>query len=175
MNMDIPMSKELLLAIDVYYYEQSAKVVGALFSWQDKTPKEIIITIKEEVEAYQSGSFYKRELPCILKLLTLVDMNNLEAIIVDGHCYTNNQKELGLGGYLWKALGEKVPVIGVAKNKFHNTEKVSFPIYRGESKKPLYVSSIGYDIDKAKNNILTMKGNYRIPDILKIVDQKTRN
>lgn len=174
MNMDILMNKELLLAIDVYYYKQSAKVVGALFSWEDEKPKKILTTVYEGVEEYQSGNFYKRELPCILKLLASLDLNTLEAIIIDGHCYISNQKEFGLGGYLWKELKEKVPVIGVAKNRFHNTEDVSFPVYRGESKKPLYVSSIGYDVEQAKTNILMMTGKYRIPDILKIVDQQTR-
>lgn len=164
----------MILAVDVYYTENRAKVVGALFDWEDYEPQQIIVDYINEVSAYHSGQFYKRELPCILKLLEVVDLNQLQAIIIDGHCFINNNRAFGLGAYLWESLNGKVPVIGVAKNMFHNTEEVSFPIYRGESKKPLFVSSIGYDINKAKNKIGSMKGKFRMPNILKLVDQQSR-
>lgn len=164
----------MILAIDVHYKESFAKAVGVLFDWEDESPIEIITTIVKEVAEYESGQFYKRELPCILELLKQVDLEKVDCIIVDGHVYIDNEKKLGLGGHLYHSLKEKIPVIGVAKKSFINTEKVSFPIFRGESKVPLYVSSIGLENDFVIKNIIGMKGKYRIPTILKILDTETK-
>lgn len=165
----------MILAIDVHYKEVNAKVVGVLFDWEDEKPKEIITTEVHEVEEYQSGQFYKRELPCILELFKQIDITDIEAIIIDGHCYVSNDKKLGLGAYLYEALERKIPIIGVAKKSFHNTEKVSNPVYRGNSKVPLFVSSIGIDIEFITNKVLKMYGNYRIPTILKQLDRLTKS
>lgn len=164
----------MTLAVDVHYKETYAKTVGVLFNWEDETPKEIITTIVKEVAKYESGQFYKRELPCILQLLEKIDLKNVDSLIVDGHIYVNNDKTFGLGGHLYHALSEKIPIIGVAKKSFVNTNKVSFPIYRGESIVPLYISAIGYEVEKAIQNIINMKGNYRIPTILQVLDTETK-
>lgn len=168
------MKENAILAVDVYYKEQSAKVVGALFEWEDKEPIKIISCQYNKVLPYEPGSFYKRELPCILELLKQVNLDELQAIIVDGHCYIDNNKSFGLGGFLWKALDKKTPIIGVAKKSFYKTDKVSFPVYRGKSNSPLFVSSIDYNTEDAVEKIKNMQGKYRIPDILKKVDQLTK-
>lgn len=164
----------MILAIDVHYKETYAKAVGVLFDWEDETPKEIITTIVKEVAEYESGQFYKRELPCILELLKQIDLEKVECIIVDGHVYVDNDKMLGLGGHLYHSLNQTIPIIGVAKNSFVNTERVSFPIYRGESRQPLFVSAIGTDIIEMSNKIKNMRGNFRIPTILKELDRLTK-
>lgn len=163
------------LAIDVQYKESYAKAVGVLFDWYDESPREIITTIVKEVAEYQSGQFYKRELPCILELLKEIDIQNLECIIVDGHVYIDNDKNFGLGGYLYESLGKELPIIGVAKKSFFNTDKVSFPVYRGVSENPLFVSSIGIDVEIAIDNIKNMHGEYRIPSLLKKLDGLTKS
>jgi deoxyribonuclease V len=164
----------MILAIDVHYKETYAKAVGVLFQWEDEIPRKIITTIVKEVAEYESGQFYKRELPCILQLLEKIDLSKIEAIIVDGHVYTSNDKTFGLGSHLHQALNKKLPIIGVAKKSFINTEEVSFPINRGESKVPLYVSTIDYAIENAIENIKKMKGKYRIPSILQILDTESK-
>lgn len=164
----------MVLATDVYYKDDSAKAVGVVFNWEDENPTAIINTLIPKVENYISGQFYKRELPCLLKLLEEIDLTTIKAIVVDGHVYVDNNLTPGLGGHLYQALNKQIPIIGVAKKAFHNTEKVSFPIYRGLSKAPLYVSAIGITPDEVISAVLNMKGKYRIPDILKIVDQESR-
>jgi len=37
------------------------------------------------------------ELPCLLKVLENVTIQELEVIIIDGHIYTDNQGGFGLG------------------------------------------------------------------------------
>ena len=87
----------MLLAIDAYYKETKAQVVGVLFNWEDENPKNILVETVERVEEYIPGEFYKRELPCLLKIVEKVNLSDLEAIIVDGHVYVENEK-YGLGG-----------------------------------------------------------------------------
>ncbi|MEL6720525.1 MAG: hypothetical protein AAFP82_17595 [Bacteroidota bacterium] len=76
--------------------------------------------------------------------------------------------------YLYEVLLEKIPIIGVAKKAFKDNEKLVRKILRGESKKPLYVSSVDIDVDLAANYIQNMAGEYRIPNLLKILDQRTK-
>ncbi|MFK7031005.1 endonuclease V [Flavobacterium oreochromis] len=163
------------LAIDVYYPTNQAKAVGVLFNWEDEKPTKIIIETIQDVQEYEPGQFYKRELPCILTLLKQVDLFQIDTIIVDGHVYVNNDKSFGLGGHLFQSLEEKIPVIGVAKKSFIHTDKVSFPIFRGESKNPLYISSIGINVEYAIEKVQNMRGNYRIPSIFKELDQITKS
>jgi deoxyribonuclease V len=89
------------------------------FEKMDGRGKTITYILKylKHIEEYTSGEFYKRELPCILSLLGKNHFDNIEAIIVDGFVYLDDQNKLGLGGHLYERLPYKVPVIGVAKNK----------------------------------------------------------
>lgn len=164
----------MVLAIDVYYKDDYAKVVGVLFNWDGECPFRIIEEHVDSVEEYIPGEFYKRELPCILKIIEQTNLTEIEAIIIDGYVYVDNNKAFGLGAFLWKSLQEKIPVIGVAKTSFFKNKETVIEVYRGESKNPLYISSIGYDLNKATDLIKEMKGNYRIPDILKLLDTKTK-
>jgi deoxyribonuclease V len=59
----------MILAIDVHYKDKTAKAVGALIQhWNDATAQRHVIKYIDAVEEYVPGAFYKRELPCILKL-----------------------------------------------------------------------------------------------------------
>ena len=164
----------MLLAIDIYYRDAIAKAVGILFNWEDESPASVIIEWIEGVEPYVSGEFYKRELPCILKVVEKVDARKIEAIIIDGYVYIDNEKKYGLGGYLWEVLNGKVPIIGVAKTSFFKNKETVQGIIRGNSKNPLFISAIGINIVDAANLVRTMKGSFRIPSILKRLDQLTK-
>ncbi len=162
------------LAVDVYYKNNYAKAVGVLFNWGDTEPKRIIIKKLSKIEDYIPGEFYKRELPCIMEVIKAVDCNVLKTIIVDGHIYIDNEKKYGLGGLLWEEINKKIPVIGVAKKSFYSNSETVIEILRGKSVNPLYVSSIGIDLNKSVEKIKNMKGKYRIPTILKTVDKLTK-
>ncbi|MGG5600497.1 hypothetical protein [Myroides sp. DF42-4-2] len=79
-----------------------------------------------------------------------------------------------LGSYLFQALGEKTPVIGIAKSYFFTASNLVKEGYRGTSKKPLYVTAVGIDLDEAHQAIQQMYGEYRIPYLLKLVDSETK-
>jgi len=165
----------MIVAVDVYYKETKAKTVSIEFeNWEDEVPGKINILELEEFAEYITGEFYKRELPCIIKVLEMSDLSQTEAIIIDGYVVLNNNGKPGLGGYLYEALNSQVPIIGVAKKSFFSNKKFIKEVLRGSSKNPLYISSKGLALEDAATFIRKMNGKYRIPTLLKILDQKTR-
>jgi len=160
------------LAVDVQYSQDIAFVAGVLFSdWLSTTPASEYLTKVSDVEEYEPGSFYKRELPCILKLLAEYELEP-ETIIVDGYVYLDNSGKAGLGKRLYDALKGNVEIIGVAKKAFISIGS-ECEIYRGCSAKPLYVTSTS-DLGIAKNNVVKMYGENRMPVLLKRADQLCR-
>ncbi|MEO0447815.1 MAG: endonuclease V, partial [Verrucomicrobiota bacterium] len=121
---------------------------------------------------YQPGEFYRRELPCLLAAIEAVSCP-VEALIIDGYVWLDGGKP-GLGAHLHRSLDEKVPVIGVAKNPFSQASDVEL-VYRGTSKRPLYVSAAGVDLRQAAQTIYRMHGEHRLPTLLKRVDRLCRD
>ena len=117
------------------------------------------------------GEFYKRELPCLLQVYAQIK-EIINIIIIDGYVMLGKERK-GLGGYLYEALDKKIPIIGVAKTFFKNCVHYT-EVYRGKSTRPLYVSSIGLDLDFSAALICNLEGPYRIPTVLKAVDRLTR-
>lgn len=166
----------MIVAIDVYYKNGRAKSVSIEFEdWKDEKPTQIHTVELDGIAEYVPGEFYKRELPCIIKVLKKSDLSKVEAIIVDSYVQLDDEGKLGLGGYLYHHLEEKIPVIGVAKKKFHTLNKMGIPVLRGESKKPLYVTALGIDLEEAATKVQGMAGEYRFPELLKILDGVTKD
>ncbi len=164
----------MLLATDIQYGDDSAIAAGVLFSsWLDAESAQTITRQIQGIEPYEPGSFYKRELPCLLELLSDVDLNALTAIIIDGYVMLGEAQTPGLGMHLYEAIDRAVPVIGVAKNRFADTPK-DCEILRGDSQSPLFVTSVNMPLEVAKANIAGMHGDNRIPTMLKKADQLCR-
>ena len=176
----------MILAVDVHYCDNVAVAAGVSFDvWSAKKASAEYLHQIEGVEAYQPGEFYKRELPCILGLLQAYDLRP-SIIVVDGYVYLDGVSKPGLGKRLYdelyqitdqppmdEVINQKVEIIGVAKKAFLGIDR-TFEIYRGDSAKPLYVTSTLSDIEQAKQHILNMSGAHRIPTLLKRVDQICR-
>lgn len=163
----------MLLAFDAHYTDQASKLVAASFHrWQDAAPAKLHTWQSGAAAEYQPGQFYLREMPLILQALQDFDLSQLEAIIVDGYVYLDANGRPGLGGHLYQALGGAVPVIGVAKSYFRDTNAEA--VLRGASKKPLYVTAYGMPQEVAANHLHSMAGPYRMPDILAAVDQRSK-
>ncbi len=165
----------MILAFDTYYFDNKAKTVCLAFdNWATTDSYEIYSEIIETNEDYISGEFYKRELPCIMSLYKKINLDNIEAIIIDGFVFLDDGKKMGLGGYLYQTLASKIPIIGVAKTNYFTIEKDKRAIYRGISINPIYITAIGIDLDMASELIQNMSGEYRIPTILKKLDTLTK-
>jgi len=166
----------VILAIDVHYQQGDdrggAVAAGVCFNdWTQPVADAVYTTYLHTVAAYESGQFYKRELPCILELLSVHTLTP-DIIIVDGYV-DFGKAEKALGTYLYEALLGSVGIIGVAKNRFLGISPET-EVFRGQSNKPLFVTAIGIDADLARQYIITMAGEYRIPDLLKCADSSCR-
>ncbi len=167
------MDNRRIACFDAYYYNNYAKACCVVF---DIIPSEKVISryceIVDPIKNYISGEFYKRELPCILGIHSKLAAD-IDIIIVDSYVFLENGKK-GLGAHLFEALNNTIPIIGVAKNPFKGcTDYVQ--IYRGQSRNPLYISSVGIELGYAARLIKNLSGNNRIPDRLREVDQLTRS
>lgn len=163
----------MILATDVHYFDHYAIAAGVLFkAWESSNVAQLVTIKVDNIQPYQSGQFYKRELPCLLALLEKIE-KPLSHIIVDGFVHLDANKKAGLGKHLYHALEDKITIIGVAKNAYKDIND-DFKIYRGNSKKPLYISAEGVDLATAKNYIQAMQGDFRLPTLLKRVDQLCR-
>jgi len=165
--------KKLKYALDVQYNENRDAIVACIGfeNWGDNRAIYSKTHLIENIEPYQAGSFYKRELPCLVEALKGLD--NIEYVVVDGYVWLEEESHYGLGMYLYDALNKEIPIIGVAKNRFNNTPK-KCELLRGESKKPLYITAIDMDMEEAKEYIANMNGKYRFPTLLKHVDSLAR-
>jgi deoxyribonuclease V len=163
----------MIFAVDVDYREDRAVAAGVLFdSWESTEPTLTKVVEISEVEQYEPGNFYKRELPCILKLLTELD-ELPEYIIIDGYVYLNRQNKAGLGKHLYDELKQKSVVIGVAKSRYKDTPSGT-EVWRGSSQKPLYINAVGMSEIEAKQLITKMHGKNRIPTLIKKANQLSK-
>lgn len=163
------------LAIDVGYHEHGATAAGVLFEdWKDPKPADEISVVVKDVQPYEPGQFYKRELPCMIALLEQVE-SPIDTIIVDGFVWLSKNDTApkpGLGAYLYEHLNQEVPIIGVAKTEFVGAGAAE--LLRGNSSRPLFVSTAGVDVIEAIHAIKLMHGEHRIPQLLKRADSLSR-
>lgn len=158
----------VIAAFDVFYHQEGwscAAAVG-MDDYRDARPVSVYTAQRSKALPYIPGEFYRRELPCILELLKAFPAAPRE-IIVDG--YVQLGPKPGLGQHLFMALAGCIPVIGVAKSAFRGAQ--GLPVLRGRSKRPLYITAVGMDVDAAAVNIRKMHGRHRIPTLLKLVDR----
>ena len=66
-------------------------------------------------------------------------------------------------------------VVGVAKSPFKSSCKPVREICRGGSKRPLFISAIGMNVDEAARLVKGMSGEFRTPSLLKILDDETKS
>lgn len=169
----LQMKSPKIACFDVYYYREHACACCLVCEIE---PYERVLSrygVKvKPVDPYIPGEFYRRELPCILKVYERVK-EEIDLILVDGFVFLEDIRK-GLGEHLYEALHGKIPVIGVAKT-FYRGCRNYWEVYRGMSGRPLFVSSIGVGLPYAAELIKNLKGTGRLPDLLKEVDRLSRS
>lgn len=162
------------ICVDVYYTDQSAIASGVLFqNWDDPVPTAEVITATESAQPYEPGKFYKRELAPILHLIDQVT-HDLDTIVIDGFVWLDDTQTPGLGAYLFDAMKKQVSIIGVAKNRFRHSSGAA-EVFRGKSERPLFVTSVGVDLQTSASLVRSMHGEFRVPTLLKHADRLGRN
>ncbi|MFT5913621.1 MAG: deoxyribonuclease V [Flammeovirgaceae bacterium] len=165
----------MILIVDVGYQETTANIGAVVIDgfeeenliWQENIRLENIVD-------YESGKFYKRELPCLLHTLSVVP-ESISLVIIDGNVWLDGDGKKGLGAYLFEELKEEILVIGVAKAKFKTLNSNFLAVKRGESEKLLFVTTAGIELEEASGLIRNMQGDFRIPEKLKLADSLSRD
>ncbi|MCC6144969.1 MAG: endonuclease V [Candidatus Hydrogenedentes bacterium] len=162
----------MIACLDVDYRPDSA--VAACVLLEDWTSPRTFLEILRRLgpaAPYEPGQFYKRELPCLQEVLSYV-REPLEAIVIDGYVWLG-ENQPGLGAHLYSDLGSETPIVGVAKKRFAGAVHAE-EIYRGMSRRPLYITAIGVPQGHAAAQIARMHGPHRIPDALQRADRLCR-
>jgi deoxyribonuclease V len=161
----------MIAFVDVDYRDAGAVAACVLArAWADECPAAELVEPIAHVEPYEPGRFYRRELPCLLAVLGRVT-DPLAAVVVDGYIWLGDGRP-GLGAHLYDALGRAVPVVGVAKTRFAPADAVE--VARNGSRRPLFVTAAGLPAAEAARHVAAMPGPYRIPTLLRRVDQLCR-
>lgn len=150
--------------VDVGYRGDRGPAVASCVVYEDWAAHESHeerVAVVQRVAPYVPGRFYRRELPCILRVLREVQ-SPIDVMVVDGHVWLDDRGAPGLGAHLFRALDEKIAVIGVAKNPFGHF-RGHRRVVRGRSRKPLFVTATGIDLDVAARSIRLMHGAHRVP------------
>lgn len=171
----------MILIIDGDYNEKvnTGHMVGVLIEEFESSEISGFITADvENIDKYESGAFYKRELKGIESLLNKLNISpgvfpySIDCIVIDGYASFGDNSHKALGEY----VNEKyyIPVIGVAKNKNSICKIENTEIYRGKSKNPLFITCAGCGHSNAKSCIKKMHGNNRLPYAIKLADSLAR-
>jgi deoxyribonuclease V len=163
----------MIACVDVDYRDDGAVAGCVTFhAWSDAQPAGKAVVRMDRVEPYEPGQFFRRELPCLLAVLEAIGTKP-DVVLIDGYVWLGDEQHPGLGAHLHRALGGTIAVVGVAKTQFVGVRTVA-EIFRGGSRSPLYVTAVGIDLSQAADHIRSMHGLYRIPTLLKCVDQLCR-
>jgi deoxyribonuclease V len=160
--------------LDVTYLSDVVGVACLLAdTWTTATPaKEISRCRACSPAEYVPGEFYKRELPFLLALI-----NDLaprpSMLVIDGYVWLAATHAPGLGARLFETLNAAMPIVGIAKTRYRD-DTWSERVYRGRSRRPLYVTAVGVEAAKAATLVAGMHGRHRIPTLLRRVDRLAR-
>jgi deoxyribonuclease V len=161
----------MIAFLDVHYQDDTAFAAAVLCdAWNSAQPVLEEVVRVEEVAPYESGCFYKRELPCLLAALKAVP--HPTCIVIDGNVWLDDDKP-GLGAHLYEALKQKVPVIGIAKTTYRGSTNAE-AVLRGTSQRPLYVTAAGVDPVVAADLVKHLHGEHRLPTLVTRADQLCR-
>lgn len=162
----------MIACLDVAYTGSEGRAAGIAFrEWTDVVPLEEKAITMQGVHPYQSGQFFRRELPCLLSVLRA--LVPVEVVIVDGYVWLGGVDRPGLGAHLYQALGGRTAVVGVAKSRFKGASTGS-EVFRGRSTRPLFITAAGLSQECAAEHVRSMHGPYRIPTLLRRVDELCR-
>jgi nucleotide-binding universal stress UspA family protein/deoxyinosine 3'endonuclease (endonuclease V) len=166
---------EPFACLDAHYTDSAASAACILFqAWDAPAPLQVLALRQDPAQAYEPGAFYKRELPLLLAVLDRLERPP-GTVIVDGYVWLDDSgSRPGLGARLHRALGERIPVIGVAKTRFAGAS-AGIPVLRGGSGRPLYLTAAGIDPSEAARGVAAMHGDHRIPTLLQLADRTARD
>lgn len=162
----------MLCCLDVHYDDDEAVTAAVLFTdWLSAHPRQVVIGRLGGVQPYQPGQFYRRELPPLLDALEkLTEPPAL--LLIDGYVWLDDSKP-GLGAHLYQALGQTVPVVGLAKSEWPGLRRC-LAVCRGNSGRRLWLTAIGVELEEVAEEVVRMHGPFRLPTMVRLADTLCR-
>lgn len=162
-----------ILIVNINFQESVDTVAGVLFTkWGSGRAESVLISNVENTESYIGGEIFGRELKIVNTLLEQCKAKP-DYILLNGLVYSDGHSEPGFGKRLFDELGGDVSVIGVMQKQIKGLPE-ECQLCRGESGTPLFVTSVGVELMKAKELITSMHGKFRLPTLLKLAEKKSR-
>lgn len=168
------MPTPVIVSLDVQYRAEGGHAAVLAFAGWESTAileRKVVIVPNERIGDYKPGAFFQRELPCLLAAIDKLEIS-FQFVLIDGYVWLGENHSPGLGAKLYDALQRRAPVIGVAKTRYRGAPAEE--IVRGESRQPLFVSSVGIPSSEAAECIKRMHGHYRLPTMIRMTDQLAR-
>jgi deoxyribonuclease V len=163
----------MIAALDVHYSQTNASAAAVVFeSWDSERPVGTYAALTQDCGDYSPGQFYLRELRPLLAVISEI-REDVSVFVIDGYCHLSKEGKSGLGVHLAESLPGGRTIIGVAKNRFRDSEH-AVEVLRGGSERPLFVTAIGLDYEAAASKIASMHGSFRVPTLLKEADRLSR-
>ena len=162
----------MVIVIDVDYGESEACVAGVFAEEVYSTESCGFLRLKiKDYGDYESGQFYKRELPCVKAILEKVNPKVLDFIVVDGYADFGTDR-VSFGQAVYETYG--IPTIGIAKKACQYCVLSDTEVFRGSSHSPVFVTSYGISQEEAKSIVRRMSGKNRLPYLVKLADSYAR-
>ena len=165
--------RAVIAFVDVDYRAHetvTARVMAGSWTAAEPTSEHVTCSAGAAAE-YEPGQFFRRELPYVVAVIEAL-ADRPDVVVVDGYAWLAEGAP-GLGAHLHEALGGSTPVVGVAKRAFASASAVE--VFRGQSKRPLYVTAAGTSAAEAAAHVRAMHGAHRLPTLLKRVDRLCRD
>lgn len=121
----------MIVALDVHYTGSTAHAAAVGFDeWQSDKCIASYTAMESPVAEYEPGKFCVRELSPLLKVIRQID-SNITTYVIDGYCHLSSDLAPGLGAYLHEALAEPTAIVGIAKNRYRQTQH-AIEVFRGK-------------------------------------------
>ena len=165
----------MLAVLDAAYSDDV--IAGACVLLDDYASSAPVLTRQKQMtcsaESYVPGEFYRRELPILSA--SLMELDALpEVVLIDGYVWLGRENQPGLGARLYEQFDRAFAVIGAAKSPFAGDDW-STRVLRGDSQRPLYITSAGMDAALAADVVRQMDGPHRVPAMCKLADRLARD
>jgi len=105
---------------------------------------------------------FEREVSVLRAALDAVE-TDIQVAVIDGYVWLDGTTRPGPGAHLHQALGESIPVLGVARVRLDGGRPGALEVARGRATSPLFVTSVGFPPQLVGKLVQAMHGRGRIP------------
>jgi deoxyribonuclease V len=168
--------KQSYLSTDVAYHNGIGYGIGLVFNkFTDDVADGVIEVIVPDVGDYIPGEFYKRELKVLVAIYKeYIKIYKKPPLLIFIDAYVNLGDKIGCGQYFAEDIDNASVIVGIAKNAYTPADSICEKVLRGDSIKPLFVTSTIISKEAAAVVVKKLHGKHRFPTLIKKTDMLTK-